>query len=85
MYSVPICAASTLIWQVVQYASAMPLCKAVFLHVIEYNTGAIMFYKRNRFQCIRRLVSFYQINSQNYDAFLYVYYVNGGSPPYSPL
>ncbi|KAJ6858645.1 hypothetical protein NC652_041056 [Populus alba x Populus x berolinensis] len=37
------------------------------------------------FKCIRRLQGFYLINDQHYDSFLFVYYVNGGCSPCSPL
>eukprot|EP00249_Psilotum_nudum_P014880 c25047_g1_i1 orf=419-1354(-) len=73
--------ASSLIWEVIKYASTIPICKAVYLHVISYNQPAINFYKKNSFQCLRKLHSFYFINGHHYDAYLYIYYVNGGRPP----
>ncbi|XP_049937006.1 histone acetyltransferase MCC1 isoform X2 [Nymphaea colorata] len=77
--------ASSLVQEVIKYASSLPECKAVYLHVIDYNESAILFYKKMNFRCLRRLPSFYYINSQHFDAYLYVYYVNGGRSPQSAL
>ena len=74
-------AASALIWEVIEYANQMSSCRALYLHVIAYNRPAIMFYQKNMFQCLRRLHNFYTIEGQNHDAFLYVFYVNGGRSP----
>ncbi|XP_063944864.1 histone acetyltransferase MCC1 isoform X3 [Daucus carota subsp. sativus] len=35
--------------------------------------------------CVRRLHAFYFINGQHYDSYLFIYYVNGGRSPCSPL
>ena len=78
-------AASTLIREVLKYASSIPTCRAVYLHVISYNNPAIHFYKKMLFKCVRRLHDFYFINGQHYDSYLFVYYVNGGRSPCSPL
>lgn len=75
--------ASKLIGKVVDYALSCPSCRAVYLHVIAYNRAAIFLYKKNRFQCLRRLSQFYFIGGKLYDAYLYVFYVNGGRPPFS--
>lgn len=56
-------------------------CGAVYLHVIHYNKAAINFYEKNNFICLRKLSDFYCIDNLFYDAFLYVYYVNGFKPP----
>lgn len=77
--------ASRLVWEVIEYASSIPSCRAVYLHVISYNQSAILFYKKNSFQCLRKLQNFYYINGYHYDAYLYVYYVNGGRAPCSAL
>ncbi|CAK7333673.1 unnamed protein product [Dovyalis caffra] len=77
--------ARSLICQVIKYASRIPTCRAVYLHVISYNIPAIHLYKKMSFKCIRRLQGFYLINGQHYDSFLFVYYVNGGRSPCSPL
>ncbi|KAL9382185.1 hypothetical protein Peur_025220 [Populus x canadensis] len=77
--------ARSLIRQVIKYASSIPTCHAVYLHVISYNIPAIHLYKKMSFKCIRRLQGFYLINGQHYDSFLFVYYVNGGCSPCSPL
>ncbi|KAF9598720.1 hypothetical protein IFM89_031388 [Coptis chinensis] len=77
--------ASSLTQEVVKYASSLLSCRAVYLHVIAYNNSAICFYQKMSFQCVRRLASFYYINGQHYDSYLFVYYVNGGRSPCSPL
>lgn len=77
--------ASSLIHEVMKYASSIPTCRAVYLHVISYNNPAIHLYKKMSFKCVRRLHGFYLINGQHYDSYLFVYYVNGGRSPCSPL
>uniref|UniRef100_I1JAM7 N-alpha-acetyltransferase 60 n=3 Tax=Glycine subgen. Soja TaxID=1462606 RepID=I1JAM7_SOYBN len=77
--------ASSLIREVIKYASSIPTCRAVYLHVISYNNPAINLYKKMSFKCVRRLQGFYLINGQHYDSFLFLYYVNGGQSPCSPL
>ena len=78
-------AASALVWEVIQYANQLPSCRAVYLHVIAYNRSAITFYQKNMFQCLRKLHNFYCIEGQYHDAYLYVYYVNGGHSPCSAM
>lgn len=77
--------ASSLISEVIKYASNIPTCRALYLHVISYNIPAIHLYKKMSFKCIRRLHGFYLINGQHYDSYLFVYYINGGRSPCSPL
>ncbi|CAI9087065.1 OLC1v1021036C2 [Oldenlandia corymbosa var. corymbosa] len=77
--------ASSLIREVIQYAANFSTCRAVYLHVISYNNPAIHLYKKMSFQCVRRLHAFYYINGQHYDSYLFIYYVNGGRSPCSPL
>ncbi|CAN6461019.1 unnamed protein product [Victoria cruziana] len=77
--------ASSLVREVINYASSIPECRAVYLHVIAYNRPAILFYRRMAFRCLRRLRYFYFINNQHFDAYLYAYYVNGGRSPCSAL
>ncbi|XP_062147384.1 histone acetyltransferase MCC1 isoform X2 [Alnus glutinosa] len=77
--------ASSLIRKVIKYASSIPTCQAVYLHVISYNNPAIHLYQKMSFKCIRRLPGFYLINGQHYDSYLFVYYVNGSRSPCSPL
>ncbi|KAG8381673.1 hypothetical protein BUALT_Bualt06G0146000 [Buddleja alternifolia] len=76
---------NSLIHEVIKYGSSIPTCRAVYLHVISYNKPAIYLYKKMTFQCLRRLINFYFINGQHYDSYLFVYYVNGGRSPCSPL
>uniref|UniRef100_A0A5B7AU40 N-alpha-acetyltransferase 60 n=1 Tax=Davidia involucrata TaxID=16924 RepID=A0A5B7AU40_DAVIN len=77
--------ATSLVREVIKYASSFPTCRAVYLHVISYNSPAIHLYKKMSFQCVRRLYGFYFINGQHYDSYLFIYYVNGGRSPCSPL
>nr|DAD17847.1 TPA_asm: hypothetical protein HUJ06_019310 [Nelumbo nucifera] len=77
--------ATSLIREVTKYASRIPTCQAVYLHVIAYNDPAITFYKKMLFKCIRRLSNFYYIQGQHYDAYLFVYYINGRRSSCSPL
>lgn len=77
--------ATSLVREVINYASSITNCPAVYLHVISYNNPAIHFYKKMLFKLIRRLPKFYYINGQHYDSYLFVYYVNGAQSPCSPL
>ncbi|XP_022718601.1 histone acetyltransferase MCC1-like [Durio zibethinus] len=77
--------ATALINEVIKYASRIPACRAVYLHVISYNNPAIDLYKKMSFKCVRRLNGFYLIDAQHYDSYLFVYYVNGSRSPCSPL
>ncbi|KAJ4950457.1 hypothetical protein NE237_027289 [Protea cynaroides] len=77
--------ATSLIQKVIEYASCIPTCQAVYLHVIAYNEPAIRFYQKMSFMCARRLQNFYYIQGQHYDSYLFLYYVNGGQSPCSPL
>eukprot|EP00246_Nothoceros_aenigmaticus_P018622 TRINITY_DN981_c0_g1_i2.p1 TRINITY_DN981_c0_g1~~TRINITY_DN981_c0_g1_i2.p1 ORF type:complete len:261 (+),score=30.99 TRINITY_DN981_c0_g1_i2:308-1090(+) len=69
--------ASTLVSEVTEYAKTITSCRAVYLHVISYNKTAILFYEKNSFYSLRKLRNFYYINGHYYDAYLYVFYVNG--------
>uniref|UniRef100_A0A1J3IYM2 N-alpha-acetyltransferase 60 n=1 Tax=Noccaea caerulescens TaxID=107243 RepID=A0A1J3IYM2_NOCCA len=77
--------AKSLINEVVKYASTIPVCRGVYLHVIAHNNPAIRLYKRMSFRCVRRLHGFYLINGQHFDSFLFVYFINGSRSPCSPL
>ncbi|KAK3229398.1 hypothetical protein Dsin_001279 [Dipteronia sinensis] len=77
--------AASLIGEVIKYASSIQSCLAIYLHVISYNNPAIHLYKKMSFKCVRRLHGFYLISGQHYDSYLFVYYVNGGRSPCSPL
>uniref|UniRef100_A0A7S0S3M9 N-alpha-acetyltransferase 60 n=1 Tax=Chlamydomonas leiostraca TaxID=1034604 RepID=A0A7S0S3M9_9CHLO len=79
--------ASALLGLVHQYA-AHAGCRAVFLHVIAYNEGAMRLYNRAAYQCVARLHNFYCLsvsrnaqptaltppdpNQSHYDAYLYM-------------
>lgn len=75
--------ASSLVREVIKYASSISSCRGVYLHVISYNQPAIRFYQKMMFKLVRRLSRFYYINGHHYDSFLFVYYVNGGQSPCS--
>uniref|UniRef100_A0ACD5UK34 Uncharacterized protein n=4 Tax=Avena sativa TaxID=4498 RepID=A0ACD5UK34_AVESA len=77
--------ASSLVQEVIKYATSIINCRGVYLHVISYNQPAIRFYEKMLFNLVRRLPMFYYIQGQHYDSFLFVYYVHGGLSPCSPL
>ncbi|KMZ62009.1 putative N-acetyltransferase [Zostera marina] len=77
--------AFSLVQEVIKYGSDISSCRAVYLHVIDYNEPAIQLYKKMSFKLARRLQMFYYIRGYHYDSFLFVYYVNGGQSPCSPL
>lgn len=77
--------ATSLIRKVIKYASRIPTCQALYLHVLYYNNSAIHLYQKMSFQCVRRLSDFYFINGQHYDSFLFVYFMKGGRYACSPL
>ena len=52
--------ASQLIQKVIQYAQGR-LCRAVYLHVIDYNEAALNLYARNKFEVLATLRNFYHI------------------------
>ena len=52
--------ASQLIRHVVSHAQHQ-LCRAVYLHVIEYNAAALDLYRRNQFEELATLHNFYFI------------------------
>ena len=73
--------ASHLVSQVLDFARSLRTCKGVYLHVVDYNLPAIRLYERLHFICLRRLPDFYQLEGSDYTALLYIFYLNGGSPP----
>ncbi|CAN8300200.1 unnamed protein product [Cochlearia groenlandica] len=77
--------AKLLINKVIKYASSIPVCRGVYLHVIAHNNPAIRLYKRISFRCVGRLHGFYLINGQHFDSYLFVYFINGSRSPCSPL
>uniref|UniRef100_A0A1D1YP54 N-alpha-acetyltransferase 60 n=1 Tax=Anthurium amnicola TaxID=1678845 RepID=A0A1D1YP54_9ARAE len=77
--------ATSLVQEVIKYASIIPSCRAVYLHVIDYNDPAIQFYRKMLFKLVRRLPNFYYIHARHYDSYLFVYHVNGGRSPCSLL
>lgn len=52
--------ASHLIQKVIQYAESR-LCRAVYLHVIDYNEAALSLYAANKFEVLATLRNFYHI------------------------
>lgn len=73
--------ASSLLQRCIQPQHNSPICKAVYLHVIIHNEGAIGFYERNDFQCMARRRNFYCIEGQRFDSFVYMLHINGGTRP----
>lgn len=68
--------ATNLIQRCISYANSIPTCGAVYLHVIEYNSGAVKLYQKNRFQYLKTNKDFYFIDNKYYSAFVYVYYLH---------
>ncbi|XP_031556257.1 N-alpha-acetyltransferase 60-like [Actinia tenebrosa] len=58
-------------------------CKAIYLHVLSSNTAAIRFYETRCFKKFSYLPMYYAINGAHRDGYLYVLYVNGGTPPWT--
>ncbi|KAJ6834015.1 histone acetyltransferase MCC1-like isoform X3 [Iris pallida] len=77
--------ATSLVRKVINYASRITKCTAVYLHVISYNHSAVHLYEKMLFKLVRSLPKFYDINGQHYDSYLFVYFVNGAQSPCSPL
>ncbi|XP_030463239.2 histone acetyltransferase MCC1-like [Syzygium oleosum] len=69
---------SSLILEVIKYASSIPTSRAVYLHVIAYNFPAIHQYKKMS-------LGFYLIDGQHYHSYLFVYFVKGCQSPCSPV
>ena len=61
------------------------LCKAVYLHVLPTNTGAISFYEKRNFRFHSLLWNYYKIDNVKMDGYCYVMYINGGEPPWNIL
>ncbi|KAJ8319338.1 hypothetical protein KUTeg_004429 [Tegillarca granosa] len=79
--------ASLLLDSLIQYLTSKESydCKALYLHVLSSNQIAIKFYEKRRFQAHSFLPYYYSIQGKPRDGYLYVLYVNGGKPPWSPL
>lgn len=58
----------------------MNRCKAVYLHVLTSNSSAIEFYEMLNFQVHCYLPMYYSIKGNQYDAYSFVLYINGGQP-----
>ena len=56
-------------------------CKAIYLHVLSSNVGAIEFYEKQNFSLYKRLPLYYLINGQCKDGLTYVKYINNGRAP----
>ncbi|GMH55961.1 hypothetical protein TL16_g02026 [Triparma laevis f. inornata] len=70
--------ASLLLKKLIQSATSNRNCGLIYLHVITYNTSAIKFYEKNRFERLGICEGYYCIEGKYYDSYLYVRYVNGG-------
>lgn len=52
--------------------------RALYLHVVTYNSAAVALYESMKFTRIAHMESFYLIHGQQYDSFMYVYYLRRG-------
>lgn len=59
------------------------IIKCFYLHVVSYNDQGIKCYEKNGFLKVGLLTDHYEIFGKEYDALVYCYYTNGGSPPLS--
>eukprot|EP01070_Trichotokara_eunicae_P003918 Trichotokara_eunicae@DN3649_c0_g1_i1.p1 len=67
--------ASSLVRQTIEaYRDMNPTMKAVYLHVITYNTAAIKLYEKVGFRKLNEYTSFYNFGGQEFNSFLYVFY-----------
>lgn len=73
--------ASLLLDTLIHHLNIQTKCKAVYLHVLSSNAGAIKFYEKRNFQRRAHLPKYYTINGQAHDGYTYVLYMNGGEPP----
>jgi len=72
---------SILVTKCIEYAITNKNCGAVYLHVITNNKVALKFYENNNFEYFKEIEDFYNINDRFYNAYLYVYYINGYQGP----
>ena len=47
-------------------------CIGIYLHVIYYNEIAIKFYKKNKFNKVKKIDNYYYIDGKNYDSFVFL-------------
>lgn len=74
--------ASKLMQHMLEWAKCDTLCTAAYLHVIEYNTSAMEFYRKLGFEQYAKEENFYpQLNGKDYAAMVYVARFNGGTAP----
>lgn len=73
--------ASLLLDTLLHHLNIQTNCKAIYLHVLASNAGAIKFYEKRNFQRRAHLPKYYTINGQAHDGYTYVLYMNGGEPP----
>lgn len=64
--------AERLLRSCIAHGTAAPRCRAVYLHVITYNTAAIAFYQKNGFALLREIPDYYTIDQQRYNCYLYI-------------
>ena len=69
--------ASHLVQKSIQVAKLDQSCGIVYLHVIHYNKAAIKMYENNNFEFLKTMTSFYKINNEYYDSYLYGIFLNG--------
>ncbi|XLS57857.1 hypothetical protein HN51_007612 [Arachis hypogaea] len=70
--------ASDLLKKVIENASMIQSCRAVYLHSSSENEAAVNLYKKMSFKLVRKLSKYYSFDGRHSDAYLFVYPLNGG-------
>ncbi|XLU56861.1 hypothetical protein S245_051509 [Arachis hypogaea] len=70
--------ASDLLKKVIENASMIQSCRAIYLHSSSENEAAVNLYKKMSFKLVRKLSKYYSFDGRHSDAYLFVYPLNGG-------
>ncbi|RYR10232.1 hypothetical protein Ahy_B05g078708 isoform D [Arachis hypogaea] len=64
--------------KVIENASMIQSCRAIYLHSSSENEAAVNLYKKMSFKLVRKLSKYYSFDGRHSDAYLFVYPLNGG-------
>ncbi|KAJ1453911.1 acyl-CoA N-acyltransferase [Pelagophyceae sp. CCMP2097] len=73
--------AKALLTECIDWASHTVGCGVVYLHVITYNTAAILFYQQHGFVRLCHIDAYYRIDEKKYGCFVYAHYLPGAKYP----